>query len=255
MSILDGIEDPNSELFSKASYTLKQISKQIGIMCLYESVWNAILKSKKSRLSGISFLNKNIPPYALFEGNINTIENYCPDKNNLVINALISCLADDSNLLQKATLELLKNHFPIVWFDNINKTNINNVNVNNSTTVIDDQNDTIILNNNHIVPNHEDSFISNIDKLSNSSSENLDKLNDLVKEDNNILESKLINDDNYITEHVHIDEDNISEDDDNLSTNIFQNKLLKKSTFSSDIKVNNSFNVNNNIDNNVDYNK
>lgn len=74
IAILDGVEDPNSDLFNKASKIFNQIENQIGSKYLYESIWNALIKSKKSRLSGLTFLNKNIAEFAFVGGDINLID-------------------------------------------------------------------------------------------------------------------------------------------------------------------------------------
>lgn len=111
---------------------------------------------------------------------------------------------DENNLVQKATLDLLKNHFPIVWYDCDKK--IDNL--------IDDE-----------VDDDDDNVVNTIRKESittnttgnesfdvyDDSDTDLAKLDTLINENDIFIETNLIDDENYMAEEIYIDEQNISD--------------------------------------------
>ena len=153
LCMLPALEDQNGQILKKVELILIETEKIVGTSEFYGEIWKAMLRTPRARLPAIRYLDKRIPKdwksmkkanIHLAEYTIQIIDHevslkrdeqkfakisslkekcelegyfffYFPNKSQLVINALISGLSivDNTNYVNRATLDFLISHMPI----------------------------------------------------------------------------------------------------------------------------------------------
>ncbi|XP_049849692.1 uncharacterized protein LOC126319998 [Schistocerca gregaria] len=108
MSLSTGLEETNSELYDTVKQLLDDVCEKVGSVAFYQSIWKNILLNSSVRLGCINYLMMRIPVDSSKD-----IEVYFPDRNVLVVNALLRSLEDPGFLILRGNLDLLLTHFKI----------------------------------------------------------------------------------------------------------------------------------------------
>lgn len=146
--LLLGLDDQNEDALKGIDEILQGLERKIGTRMFYGTIWLAILRTSKIRYPALKFLIKSIPSTAeefplkrLYKNEdaykVSNIESYTgelkivntdsekpiseeellyyfyPQKESLVVNAVIQCLEDDLVFTQRCTFDFLTSHMPL----------------------------------------------------------------------------------------------------------------------------------------------
>lgn len=106
ISVLPGLEEEGSEIFDRVLKFVNNVGTIIDSPTFYRALWKSAVSSPTVRYPTIVYLDKHLPK----GGNT---DDYLPETQTLVKAAIKDCLDDPQLLTQRATMELLLNHFPI----------------------------------------------------------------------------------------------------------------------------------------------
>lgn len=110
ISVLPGLEEEGSEIYDRVLKFINDLSTTVDTSIFYRALWKSAVSSPTVRCPSIIYLDKQLPKD---EGARENLEEYLPETQTLVKAAIKDCLDDPELLTQRATMELLLNHFPI----------------------------------------------------------------------------------------------------------------------------------------------
>ena len=145
--LLVGLEDQNDEAKKQVEELIAGLGSKVGTRNLFGAIWLAIFRSGKVREASLKYINRTIPTKPegfnmqkiflqtseflvsncdeLEMGDVVCVEedrditleelifHFYPKKDTLVLNGLISCLADESIYVQRASLDFLITHMKL----------------------------------------------------------------------------------------------------------------------------------------------
>eukprot|EP00727_Mastigamoeba_balamuthi_P014264 m51a1_g9460 putative mitogen-activated protein kinase kinase kinase 3-like (2820) ;mRNA; f:513979-524589 len=122
LALLPGIEEPNGEFYTRTMRVLVDLLIQPDLRsALIQSVWMWLLRSPDVRLAALHFLRTHMPqpPSAgepVTKAWLSALHSFLPEKDTLVLRALVVALGDGSkHLAQREAIELVCSHFRLEY--------------------------------------------------------------------------------------------------------------------------------------------
>ena len=110
ISILPGLDEEGSEVYDRVLRLVNNLGKRTDKQIFFRALWKSVVASPNVRCATISYLDRNIPK----PGEDDEERELClPVAETIVKGAIKACLGDTALLTQRATMEILVNHFPI----------------------------------------------------------------------------------------------------------------------------------------------
>ncbi|KAH3759450.1 Protein dopey [Pelomyxa schiedti] len=107
MSLLSGIEEQSSEFYPQVLQMLDTIRRDSDETEFFRAVWKSLMQNGSVRFAALHYLKERLPPISADTMSL------IPDKDTLVLQALVQSLRSDKILVQRETLELICTHFKL----------------------------------------------------------------------------------------------------------------------------------------------
>jgi hypothetical protein len=118
MSLLPGLEDLNAECYKPVMEIFSELLNACGpirghLRQFNTAVWKSLLLNPTARIASLHYLYDKMPKLSRDDDDRHVLDEWCPERDTLVLNALIAGISDSNLLVQRTALDLILTRFQV----------------------------------------------------------------------------------------------------------------------------------------------